>query len=92
MYICIYRNVDKQRVFNVSQTGIYRYTDEKYIQKKGEKGGSMPHAGDDTQRKGGHRIRIWDTGDRRSKTVFNGYRKEMLIIWLQAPRCPSCFA
>ena len=39
MYICIYRNADKQRVFNVSQTGIYRYTDEKYIQKKGEKGG-----------------------------------------------------
>lgn len=39
MYICIYRNADKQRVFNVSQTGIYRYTDEKYIQKKREKGG-----------------------------------------------------
>ena len=39
MYICIYRNADKQRVFNVSQIGIYRYTDEKYIQKKGEKGG-----------------------------------------------------
>ena len=39
MYICIYRNADKQRVFNVSQIGIYRYTDEKYIQKKGGKGG-----------------------------------------------------
>jgi len=39
MYICIYRNADIQRVFNVSQIGIYRYTDKKYIQKKGEKGG-----------------------------------------------------
>ncbi len=91
MYICIYRNADKQRVFNVTQTGTYRYTDEKYIQKKGEEGGEC-HILERKQRKGGHRIRIWDTGDRRSKTVFNGYRKEMLIIWLQAPRCPSCFA
>ena len=74
----------KQEYTDIQMKSIFR--------RRGKRGGRMPHAGDDTQRKGGHRIRIWDTGNRRSKTVFNGYRKEMLIIWLQAPRYPSCSA
>lgn len=27
--------------------------------------------------------------DRRGRTALNGFRKEMLIIWLQAPRCSA---
>ena len=92
MYICIYRKpinkgfltFRKQEYTDIQMKSIFR--------RRGEKGGECHMLAMTPKEKDGHRIRIWDTGNRRSKTVFNGYRKEMLIIWLQAPRCPSCFA
>lgn len=53
------------RVFNVRPIGIYRYTDEKYIQREGKGEGKTANLAVMHKKETGHRIRIGDVGGRR---------------------------